>query len=440
MRRVAPITVTLVGLALVSLAGVGSGTGLAAESIVPIVWSTDGEIGRVNPDGSGRSVIIAPPDSTHRFFTPDLAPDGSQLVFVDCDPANHHPGSACILAAANVDGSGYRPLGGHRSPRWSPDGKRIAAIRYESDGRVHIVTVMDADGSNRRDLAYVESDSLDWSADGRSIVFGDSKNPEDATAVSALFSLPADGSGSRKQLGPDGSYEHPTWSPDGTQIALIRHFSRTGQDLSAVAVMNGDGTGLRDVSSPTPRWPGLGRPAWSPDSRSLAFATKVSRSDGNLDTPLDLYDLGDGSVTRVMDNGGGGVSWGNPSGPPSCGSGYWMVGSDGGVFSFGRARFAGSAQPLRLRKPVVGMAAIPTGNGYWLVASDGGIFAFDVPFYGSMGSTPLNKPVSGMVPGPGGYLMVAEDGGIFAFGNVRFHGSLGKTPPASPVVAVALLG
>jgi hypothetical protein len=48
--------------------------------------------------------------------------------------------------------------------------------------------------------------------------------------------------------------------------------------------------------------------------------------------------------------------------------------------------------------------------------------------------------VSGMVPGSGGYLMVAQDGGIFAFGNVPFHGSLGSHPPASPVVAVALLG
>jgi hypothetical protein len=86
------------------------------------------------------------------------------------------------------------------------------------------------------------------------------------------------------------------------------------------------------------------------------------------------------------------------------------------------------------------MAPSDDGRGYWLVASDGGIFAFGVPFYGSMGAVRLNKPVSGMVPGPGGYMMVAEDGGIFAFGNVRFHGSLGKTPPASPVVAVALLG
>jgi len=55
-----------------------------------------------------------------------------------------------------------------------------------------------------------------------------------------------------------------------------------------------------------------------------------------------------------------------------------------------------------------------------------------------MGSTPLNKPVSGMVPGQGGYMMVAQDGGIFSFGSVAFHGSLGANPPSSPVISVAL--
>ncbi len=34
------------------------------------------------------------------------------------------------------------------------------------------------------------------------------------------------------------------------------------------------------------------------------------------------------------------------------------------------------------------------GNGYWLVASDGGIFSFgDALFVGSAGALPLNKPV-----------------------------------------------
>jgi hypothetical protein len=43
------------------------------------------------------------------------------------------------------------------------------------------------------------------------------------------------------------------------------------------------------------------------------------------------------------------------------------------------------------------MAASSTGNGYWLVASDGGIFSFgDAAFYGSQGGTRLSQPVVGI--------------------------------------------
>jgi len=52
-------------------------------------------------------------------------------------------------------------------------------------------------------------------------------------------------------------------------------------------------------------------------------------------------------------------------------AGYWLVASDGGMFTFGDAPFYGSAGALHLNKPVVGMAATPDGHGYWLVASDG---------------------------------------------------------------------
>jgi hypothetical protein len=44
----------------------------------------------------------------------------------------------------------------------------------------------------------------------------------------------------------------------------------------------------------------------------------------------------------------------------------------------------------------VGIAAAPGGSGYWLVASDGGIFSFgDATFYGSEGGTTLNAPIVG---------------------------------------------
>ena len=57
--------------------------------------------------------------------------------------------------------------------------------------------------------------------------------------------------------------------------------------------------------------------------------------------------------------------------------------SDGGIFAFGDAPFHGSTGGIVLNQPVVGMAADNSSGGYWLVASDGGIFSFDAPFFGA---------------------------------------------------------
>ena len=76
---------------------------------------------------------------------------------------------------------------------------------------------------------------------------------------------------------------------------------------------------------------------------------------------------------------------------------YWLVASDGGIFSLGGAVFHGSTGALRLNKPIVGMAATPDGGGYWLVASDGGVFTLgDAVFHGSAGALRLNEPIVGM--------------------------------------------
>ena len=130
--------------------------------------------------------------------------------------------------------------------------------------------------------------------------------------------------------------------------------------------------------------------------------------------------------------------------PTPNGNGYWTVASDGGVFSFGDAGFYGSMGGTHLNAPIVGMASSNDGHGYWLVASDGGVFNFgDAGFYGSMGGTHLNAPVVGMAANPdgNGYWLVASDGGVFSFGfsyvNTTFYGSMGGKPLNRPIVGIA---
>jgi subtilisin family serine protease len=130
-----------------------------------------------------------------------------------------------------------------------------------------------------------------------------------------------------------------------------------------------------------------------------------------------------------------------PNPPAGSNPGYWLVASDGGIFSYGSAEFEGSTGAITLNKPIVGMAATPSQNGYWLVASDGGIFAFgDAGFFGSTGGLTLNKPIVGMAATPTGkgYWLVASDGGIFAFGDAGFFGSTGALQLNRPIVAMAV--
>ena len=113
--------------------------------------------------------------------------------------------------------------------------------------------------------------------------------------------------------------------------------------------------------------------------------------------------------------------------PLPGGNGYWLVAADGGVFSFGGAKYYGGTGGRHLNALVSAMASTPTGMGYWLVARDGGVFAFgDAPFSGSLAGRALNAPVIGIESSRTGhgYRLLAADGGVFTFGDAKFLGGL----------------
>ena len=93
------------------------------------------------------------------------------------------------------------------------------------------------------------------------------------------------------------------------------------------------------------------------------------------------------------------------------GGGYWLACDSGRVFSFGDARFHGSAGD-RLSSPIVAMAATPDGKGYWLAASGGRVFGYgDADIYGSATSELHGDHIVAMVASPDGkgYWLVASE-------------------------------
>ena len=125
------------------------------------------------------------------------------------------------------------------------------------------------------------------------------------------------------------------------------------------------------------------------------------------------------------------------------GNGYWLLNAYRWATAFGQA-----GQPDQIgctglngaKGSWTGIASSPTGNGFFLASSNGAVVGCGdaVPFVGLTSET-LNAPVVGMAATPDGkgYWLVASDGGVFAFGDATFNGSMGGTHLNAPVVGMA---
>ena len=119
--------------------------------------------------------------------------------------------------------------------------------------------------------------------------------------------------------------------------------------------------------------------------------------------------------------------------PTNSYSGYDLVGSDGGVFVFpiGQSSgFFGSLPGLGITvNDIVGIVPTNNSTGYDLVGSDGGVFAFPTgTSSGYFGSLPgqgihVNNIVGiAVTPDDKGYWLLASDGTVYAFGDAQFFG------------------
>ena len=402
-----------------------------------VVNASTPEIGITNAYGTSTTVINVA--AAGGAADPVLAPNGTKIAF-DWN---------CTIYTVDIDGSGLTGLPNATgscmsSPAWSPNSAQLA---FSTGG----VWTANADGSNQVEIVSAGRDPS-WSPSGNQIAFITvvSGGYSVATVASSggpdsiLFSLPPG----------EGTFgtglDSVAWSPSGTTIAYVESDDAGGIiDDGAVGFVGANGSGSHIVGGvPIDANENTSYVSWCPSGRCLLVSSDA-RANGLLPIIDTNGDLSSSIPVNGTDASWIGVQGPTPTPPPqppttgaastASGQGFWTVGADGGVFTYGDAQFLGSMGGRVLNQPVVGMATTPKGAGYWEVASDGGIFGFgDAGFFGSMGGRPLNQPVVGMAAdqATGGYWEVASDGGIFSF-NAPFFGSTGSIRLTKPVVGMA---
>jgi hypothetical protein len=130
--------------------------------------------------------------------------------------------------------------------------------------------------------------------------------------------------------------------------------------------------------------------------------------------------------------------------PSADGKGYFLVGADGGVFTFGSARFEGSCPAIGGCPGGPAVAVVPdaTGNGYWLVTAGGDVQPFgDAAAYGGPG--PIGAPVVAAVRSfdGGGYYILQGNGEVYSYGDAVYYGGaygqVGGFNPATTIFTTA---
>ncbi len=200
-----------------------------------------------------------------RVSDPRISPDGSQVVYTRgwVDKINDRWESSIHIVGA--DGSRPRHLIDGSSPRWSPNGDRIAFLAPDDEGNTQIhVRWMDAEGAVSQVTRLTESPSVpQWSPDGARLAFTMSVPAENPSSRHWQVSLPR----------PEGA----DWTPGPRIIeSLVYRQDRVGfldESFRHIFVVPAEGGTPRQLTAGDHNH---GDPVWEPHGESLLFSGLLS--------------------------------------------------------------------------------------------------------------------------------------------------------------------
>ncbi len=162
----------------------------------------------------------------------------------------------------NIDSGSRQEVGNFpdmtSSPRFSPDGRRIA-LSLQQGGNANLYSI---DMGSRSTTRLTSTNAIDtspsYAPDGSQIVF-----ESDRGGSQQIYAMSVGGGEGRRISFGQGSYSQPVWSPRGDMIA----FTKRGSGGFAIGVMKPDGSGERLLTE------GFHNesPTWAPNGQYIMF-------------------------------------------------------------------------------------------------------------------------------------------------------------------------
>lgn len=224
-------------------------------------------------DGEGGQVALSSPDP---IISPAWSPDGRELAYVSFESQKAVVWVQDVASGQRRQIANFR--GSNSAPAWSPDGRQLA-VTLSRDGGSQLYLIGRDGGTPRR---LTQSGAIDteatWAPDGKSLLF-----VSDRGGGPQIYRIGANG-GDAQRITFAGAYNiSPALSPDGKTMAYV---SRLGGGTFRLHTMDlGSGSGGTPVSLTDTN--DDESPSFAPNGKLIIYASRAQGRDVLMTTTLD---------------------------------------------------------------------------------------------------------------------------------------------------------